>query len=134
MWYGNGVCRTEIEWAAGKNLTQKVMKKKPKKGAKNTKPVTKTEECESFFNFFTPPQVPEDDDIDQDTAEQLQDSMEQDYDIGYVGVLSMSTFVVVNLISLFLFPFCYKSWLQSSNMTTAADKNCEYLVQVNNKG
>ncbi|KAG0590212.1 hypothetical protein M758_1G079700 [Ceratodon purpureus] len=73
---------TEIEWAAGKNLTQKVMKKKPKKGAKNTKPVTKTEQCESFFNFFTPPQVPEDDDIDQDTAEALQDSMEQDYDIG----------------------------------------------------
>jgi nucleosome assembly protein 1-like 1 len=73
---------TEIEWASGKNLTQKVMKKKPKKGAKNTKPVTKTEQCESFFNFFTPPQVPEDDDIDQDTAEQLQDSMEQDYDIG----------------------------------------------------
>jgi nucleosome assembly protein 1-like 1 len=73
---------TEIEWAAGKNLTQKVMKKKPKKGAKNTKPVTKTEQCESFFNFFTPPQVPEDDDIDQDTAEALQDSMEQDYDVG----------------------------------------------------
>lgn len=73
---------TEIEWAAGKNLTQKVMKKKPKKGAKNTKPVTKTEQCESFFNFFTPPQVPEEEDIDQDTAEQLQDSMEQDYDIG----------------------------------------------------
>jgi len=73
---------TEIEWNAGKNLTQKVMKKKPKKGAKNTKPVTKTEQCDSFFNFFTPPQVPEDDDIDQDAAEALQDSMEQDYDIG----------------------------------------------------
>jgi len=73
---------TEIEWVAGKNLTQKVLKKKPKKGAKNTKPVTKTEQCESFFNFFNPPQVPDDDDIDQDTAEQLQDLMEQDYDIG----------------------------------------------------
>jgi hypothetical protein len=80
----------EIEWNAGKNLTQKVMKKKPKKGAKNTKPVTKTEQCESFFNFFTPPQVPEDDDIDQDTAEALQDSMEQDYDIGYVELLRRS--------------------------------------------
>lgn len=60
--------RTEIEWNAGKNLTQKVLKKKPKKGAKNTKPVTKTEQCESFFNFFSPPQVPDDDDIDQDTV------------------------------------------------------------------
>lgn len=86
----NVISRTEIEWNVGKNLTQKVMKKKPKKGAKNTKPVTKTELCESFFNFFTPPQVPEDDDIDQDTAEALQDSMEQDYDIGYVELLRRS--------------------------------------------
>lgn len=74
---------TEIEWHAGKNLTQKVMRKKVKKGAKNTKPIMKTEACESFFNFFSPPQVPEDDeDIDQDKAEELQDMMEQDYEIG----------------------------------------------------
>ncbi|PKU82383.1 nucleosome assembly protein 1;1 isoform X1 [Dendrobium catenatum] len=74
---------TEIEWLPGKCLTQKVLKKKPKKGSKNTKPITKTETCESFFNFFSPPQVPEDDDeLDEETAEQLQDQMEQDYDIG----------------------------------------------------
>lgn len=73
---------SEIEWYPGKNMTQKVMKKKPKKGAKNTKLVTKTEQCDSFFNFFSPPQVPEDDDIDQETAEELQDLMEQDYDVG----------------------------------------------------
>ena len=108
-------CRTEIEWYPGKCLTQKLLKKKPKKGSKNAKPITKTEECESFFNFFSPPQVPEDDeDIDEDTvmtsfitsiemindnsllvfnsgcffchlleqAEELQNQMEQDYDIG----------------------------------------------------
>ncbi|KAK4391808.1 Nucleosome assembly protein 1 [Sesamum angolense] len=41
------------------------------------------EQCESFFNFFSPPQVPdEDDDIDEDAAEELQNLMEQDYDIG----------------------------------------------------
>ncbi|KAH0448878.1 hypothetical protein IEQ34_022678 [Dendrobium chrysotoxum] len=74
---------TEIEWLPGKCLTQKVLKKKPKKGSKNSKPITKTEICESFFNFFSPPQVPEDDDeLDEETAEQLQDQMEQDYDIG----------------------------------------------------
>ncbi|XP_073387389.1 nucleosome assembly protein 1;2 isoform X2 [Physcomitrium patens] len=74
---------TEIEWNSGKNLTQKVMKKKAKKGSKNTKPVTKTENCDSFFNFFNPPQVPEDDqDIDQEMVEQLQDLLEQDYDVG----------------------------------------------------
>ncbi|KAL4194674.1 hypothetical protein AMTRI_Chr05g60620 [Amborella trichopoda] len=74
---------TDIEWYPGKSLTQKVLKKKPKKGSKNAKPITKTEDCESFFNFFSPPQVPEDDeDIDEETAEQLQNLMEQDYDIG----------------------------------------------------
>ncbi|KAJ1258032.1 hypothetical protein BS78_10G042800 [Paspalum vaginatum] len=74
---------TEIEWYPGKNLTQKILKKKPKKGSKNPKPITKTEDCESFFNFFNPPQVPEDDeDIDEETADELQGQMEQDYDIG----------------------------------------------------
>ncbi|XP_068648054.1 nucleosome assembly protein 1;4-like isoform X2 [Aristolochia californica] len=74
---------TEIQWVPGKSLTQKVLKKKPKKGSKNTKPITKTEKCESFFNFFSPPQIPDDDDdIDEETAEQLQNQMEQDYDIG----------------------------------------------------
>ncbi|GMQ08288.1 hypothetical protein CsSME_00052082 [Camellia sinensis var. sinensis] len=74
---------TEIEWYPSKCLTQKILKKKPKKGSKSAKPITKTEKCESFFNFFSPPEVPEDeDDIDEDTAEELQNQMEQDYDIG----------------------------------------------------
>eukprot|EP00850_Spirogloea_muscicola_P019873 SM000201S05929 [mRNA] locus=s201:126885:130185:+ [translate_table: standard] len=74
---------TTIEWLPGKNLTQKVLKKKPKKGAKNTKPITKIEQCESFFNFFSPPQVPGDDEqISADEAEQLQEEMENDYEVG----------------------------------------------------
>eukprot|EP00850_Spirogloea_muscicola_P006821 SM000033S12342 [mRNA] locus=s33:264662:268349:- [translate_table: standard] len=77
---------TTIEWLPGKNLTQKVLKKKPKKGAKNTKPVTKIEQCESFFNFFSPPQVPGDDEqISADEAEQLQEEMENDYEKGSTG-------------------------------------------------
>lgn len=59
--------RTDIEWLPGKCLTQKILKKKPKKGSKNAKPITKTEKCESFFNFFSPPPVPEDEeDIDEE--------------------------------------------------------------------
>ncbi|CAI9766022.1 unnamed protein product [Fraxinus pennsylvanica] len=73
---------TEIEWYPGKCLTQKSLKKKPKKGSKNAKPITKTEQCESFFNFFSPPEVPEDEDIDEDAAEEFQNLMEQDYDVG----------------------------------------------------
>ncbi|PHT52157.1 hypothetical protein CQW23_06619 [Capsicum baccatum] len=74
---------TEIDWHQGKCLTQKILKKKPKKGSKNAKPIIKTEQCESFFNFFSPPQVPDDEeDIDEEAAEELQSLMEQDYDIG----------------------------------------------------
>ncbi|KAK4269215.1 hypothetical protein QN277_022403 [Acacia crassicarpa] len=74
---------TEIEWYPGKNLTQKILKKKPKKGSKNAKPITKIEQCDSFFNFFNPPQIPEEEeDIDDDAVEELQNTMEHDYDIG----------------------------------------------------
>lgn len=74
---------TKIEWHPAKCLTQKVLKKKPKKGSKSVKPITKTEKCESFFNFFNPPQIPDDDDdIDDELAEELQDQMEHDYNIG----------------------------------------------------
>ncbi|KAK4375382.1 hypothetical protein RND71_006059 [Anisodus tanguticus] len=75
---------TDIEWYPGKCLTRKILKKRQKKGLKNAKPEIRIEECESFFNFFKPPQVPEDDgyDIDNDTVEKLQYQMEQDYEIG----------------------------------------------------
>lgn len=63
------LCRTEIEWYPGKSLTQKLLKKKPRKGSKNAKPVTKTEDCASFFNFFSPPEVPkEDEDLDEESV------------------------------------------------------------------
>lgn len=44
---------TKIEWAAGKDITMKLMKKKGKKG----KTQFKTEKADSFFNFFNPPRV-----------------------------------------------------------------------------
>ena len=76
---------SEINWKSGKNLTVKVMRKKPKPGAKNKKPITKTEPAESFFQFFYPPEVPDEDEqqnMSEEDAEQLQDAMEQDYEIG----------------------------------------------------
>jgi nucleosome assembly protein 1-like 1 len=58
--------RTEIEWHPGYCLTQEVL---TKESSESTKPITKTEECESFFNFFSPPQVPDDDaKIDENTV------------------------------------------------------------------
>ncbi|XP_059274888.1 nucleosome assembly protein 1;2-like [Lycium ferocissimum] len=74
---------TEIDWFPGKTLTQKILKKKPKKGSNDTKPIIKIEECESFFHFFDPPQLLEDaEELDEETAELLQSQMEQDYEIG----------------------------------------------------
>ncbi|KAG6510690.1 hypothetical protein ZIOFF_028718 [Zingiber officinale] len=76
---------TEIEWFPGRCLTQKTYLKKPKKGSKNTKPITITVKCDSFFNFFKPAEVPNDGaDLDGNTAEELKDLMEADYVIGYV--------------------------------------------------
>ncbi|KAI3873553.1 hypothetical protein MKX03_018191, partial [Papaver bracteatum] len=44
--------------------------------------VYKSEDCESFFNFFNPPRVPNGKDVDENIAEELQNQMEQDYDVG----------------------------------------------------
>mmetsp|Transcript_27662 Transcript_27662/g.46305 ORF Transcript_27662/g.46305 Transcript_27662/m.46305 type:complete len:392 (+) Transcript_27662:189-1364(+) len=75
---------TAIEWKAGKNCCVKVLKKKPKKGSKSSKPITKTEPCESFFNFFSPPQVPDEEDLEEEEAERLQEEMEADYEMGSI--------------------------------------------------
>ena len=63
-----------------------VMKKKPKKGAKpGTKPLTKLEPVPSFFSFFSPPEVPaEGTELSEDAIEELQATMEEDYEMGWV--------------------------------------------------
>uniref|UniRef100_A0A0D9V4V5 Uncharacterized protein n=1 Tax=Leersia perrieri TaxID=77586 RepID=A0A0D9V4V5_9ORYZ len=52
------VIGTDIEWHPGQCLMKEVLKTK---GSNGTQPITKTEEWESFFNFFIPPQIPDDD-------------------------------------------------------------------------
>lgn len=75
---------TKVQWHPGKDVTVKVMKKKPKKGGKpEAKPQMKTEKVESFFNFFDPPQVPGDEDeVEEDVMEELQAIIEADYEVG----------------------------------------------------
>jgi nucleosome assembly protein 1-like 1 len=70
---------TEIAWAAGKDTTVKVMKKAKKGG----KPLTKLEPCESFFRFFSPPDMPEEEDeLTEEDAEALQEAVEADFELG----------------------------------------------------
>ncbi|XP_024632742.1 nucleosome assembly protein 1;2 [Medicago truncatula] len=73
---------TVINWLPEKSLT-KIANEKQKNDLKNVEPVIDTPPCESFFNFFDPPEIPENDvDIDEDACYELQDVMERDYDIG----------------------------------------------------
>lgn len=66
---------TPITWKPGKNVTIKIMKKvKKHKNRKETRTFTKTVKQDSFFNFFDPPhETLTDEDIDEFTAELLQE-------------------------------------------------------------
>eukprot|EP01012_Entosiphon_sulcatum_P006129 TRINITY_DN1285_c0_g1_i1.p1 TRINITY_DN1285_c0_g1~~TRINITY_DN1285_c0_g1_i1.p1 ORF type:complete len:371 (-),score=99.70 TRINITY_DN1285_c0_g1_i1:45-1157(-) len=77
----------EIEWKQGKNLTVVLKKKKQRhKGGKNVRTVTKEEPCDSFFNFFKPPQLPaeEQEEEEEDALDELEELIEADYEVGCV--------------------------------------------------
>ncbi|XP_072033946.1 nucleosome assembly protein 1-like 1 isoform X2 [Amphiura filiformis] len=70
-----------IDWKKGKNVTVKTVKKKQKhKGRGTTRMVTKTVQNDSFFNFFSPPKVPEEGvEVDEETETLLN----ADFEIGH---------------------------------------------------
>jgi nucleosome assembly protein 1-like 1 len=53
--------RTVINWLPEKSLTEKIANENQNKDLKNVKPVIETHSCDSFFNFFDPPEIPEND-------------------------------------------------------------------------
>jgi nucleosome assembly protein 1-like 1 len=72
---------SKIDWKAGKNLTIKQVKKKVKaKGKKPGKMITVDEPTDSFFNFFSPPEINDETDNPEEAAEVL----EADFDIGCI--------------------------------------------------
>ncbi|KAL8568172.1 hypothetical protein ACOMHN_027695 [Nucella lapillus] len=72
-----------ITWNKGKNVTVQVVKKKQKhKGKGITRTVTKTVRKSSFFNFFSPPQVPEGDNED-DVDEETETMLATDFEVGH---------------------------------------------------
>ncbi|KAI1716609.1 nucleosome assembly protein (NAP) domain-containing protein [Ditylenchus destructor] len=74
-------CRgTEINWKEGKNVTQKVVKKKQKKGSGAGKFITKTVSNESFFNFFDA----ELKELTEEMDETLQESLREDFEVGQI--------------------------------------------------
>ncbi|KAG5950695.1 hypothetical protein E4U53_004570 [Claviceps sorghi] len=74
----------KIEWYPGKDLTVRIEAKKQRnKNTNQTRIVKKTVPTESFFNFFSPPQAPSDDDADDDDAVgDIEDRLELDYQLG----------------------------------------------------
>ncbi|XP_065178175.1 nucleosome assembly protein 1-like 1 [Sycon ciliatum] len=70
-----------IEWKAGKNVTVKTIKKKQKnKKQGQTRTVTKQVKADSFFNFFNPVQLP--DNEDEEVDEEVASAVAQDYELG----------------------------------------------------
>jgi len=71
-----------IDWKKGKNITVKTVKKKQKhKNKGNTRTITKQVKADSFFNFFDPPQVPDDPAAEVD--EETQALLTADFEIGH---------------------------------------------------
>ena len=82
---------TKIDWLdRSTNLTVQIKKKTQRhKTKKTTRVVEKEEKCDSFFNFFDPPRIPQEDDmidsdedISDDEYEQLETEIDYDYDLG----------------------------------------------------
>ncbi|EHY57530.1 histone chaperone [Exophiala dermatitidis] len=70
----------KIDWKPGKDLTVRVESKKQRnKNTKQTRVIKKTVPTESFFNFFSPPVPPTDED---DVASDIEERLELDYQLG----------------------------------------------------
>ncbi|KAL0101504.1 hypothetical protein PUN28_018969 [Cardiocondyla obscurior] len=71
-----------IDWKKGKNVTIKTIKKNQKhKSRGSMRTVTKTVQNDSFFNFFSPPIVPEDSEAEMD--EETQALITSDFELGH---------------------------------------------------
>lgn len=72
----------KIDWKKGKNITVKTIKKNQvHKSRGSMRTVTKTVQNDSFFNFFSPPIVP--DDAQTEIDEEIQILLTADFEIGH---------------------------------------------------
>ncbi|PGH05979.1 hypothetical protein AJ79_06668 [Helicocarpus griseus UAMH5409] len=72
---------SEIDWKENKDLTVRYESKKQRnKSTKQTRVVKVKVPTDSFFNFFSPPKAPSDD--DDDVASDIEERLELDYQLG----------------------------------------------------
>jgi len=73
-----------IQWNKGKNVTVKMVKKRQKHKNRGTiRVVTKEVQTDSFFNFFTPPTVPEELDAELEDTDEVR-MLAADFEIGHM--------------------------------------------------
>ncbi|KZO92129.1 NAP-domain-containing protein [Calocera viscosa TUFC12733] len=78
---------TPIDWKEDKDLTKAVeIKKQRNKNTNRTRLIRKVIPTDSFFNFFTPPVPPtedqmNDDDVDQEEIQDIEERLELDYQL-----------------------------------------------------
>ncbi|TDL19283.1 nucleosome assembly protein [Rickenella mellea] len=79
---------TKIKWKEQNDLTKEYeLKKQRNKNTNRTRLVRKAHPADSFFNFFNPPVMPSDEDIEagdipEDEVEAIEERLELDYQIG----------------------------------------------------
>jgi nucleosome assembly protein 1-like 1 len=74
----------EINWKAGKDLTQQVVTKKQRGKGKQSgqlRTVSRTEKKDSFFSWFNPLTMPPLEEMNEEVAAQLEASFELDYEV-----------------------------------------------------
>lgn len=73
-----------INWKPGQDVTKKVLRKKLRPGQRGH-PATKVTSIDSFFNFFSRAQLPEEGaELTEQEMDELQESMENDYELAEI--------------------------------------------------
>lgn len=82
-----GVDGTKIEWKKGRNLCEKVSRKRSKRPGRaggEERVITKVEKTDSFFKFFLDPMMYDDEDEDEDDEDQYNFSFDMDYEVARI--------------------------------------------------
>lgn len=75
----------DIDWKPSNCLTHKDVVRKQRrktgKGAGQVRTVTKKERSDSFFHFFSPPKIPNVEDMNEEEADAIEEAFDHDYEI-----------------------------------------------------
>jgi nucleosome assembly protein 1-like 1 len=71
----------KITWKEGMCLTHRTITKKQRNKKGQIRNIKKEEKKDSFFHFFTPPQIPSISEMDEEEADAIEEAFDHDYDI-----------------------------------------------------